>query len=368
MEMERRRWPAVLLTAPCPDFAGLCRASRRLQPQAAIFGLCSPAAEPLVRPLAGTSLTDYVICPPTRRDVERIVQAADAASAAGTPTGRPANLAPHVLAELLAATNAVPTLEQRLASLASRLLGLQARWVNADDLPADAQPLLLAAGHVPRALTCPAAAQPLPPAAQEFLAAVQQCLPALWAAAERTESLHRLAITDALTGAYNRRYFYHLTDQILRQAGEKNLRASLLLYDIDDFKRYNDQYGYAAGDEILRDTAALMRQICRQRDVVARIGGDEFAVLFWDADQPRHPGSQPLENALELADRFRRALHKHKFSSLGPEATGTLTISGGLARFTSDGHTCRQLLRSADAALKAAKRSGKDAVRLVGAE
>ncbi|MGB2823897.1 MAG: GGDEF domain-containing protein, partial [Phycisphaerae bacterium] len=228
-------------------------------------------------------------------------------------------------------------------------------------------PLLLAAGNAPRVLV-PRGPTRSCDAARSYLAAVQTALPALLAAARRTEELHRLAITDHLTGAYNRRYFYGRTEQVLQRAEREGTHATLLLYDIDDFKRYNDTYGHAAGDEILRDTAALMKRITRSRDVVARIGGDEFAVLFVGGDEPRSPNSQPPENAYALADRFRRAVQAHAFTSLGPEATGTLTISGGLAGFPRDGRYVRELLRKADIALRAAKASGKNAIHLVGRE
>jgi diguanylate cyclase (GGDEF)-like protein len=188
------------------------------------------------------------------------------------------------------------------------------------------------------------------------------------ASARRTEALHKLAITDHLTGAYNRRHFYHITDHILRQAKASQFRVTLLLYDIDNFKHYNETYGHAAGDEILRDTAMLMKRTSRSHDVVARIGGDEFAVLFWDVEAPRRPQSKPLEDFFMLAERFRLAVSSHSFASLGPEAQGVLTISGGLANFPADGDSCRQLLRAADHALRNIKRSGKNGIQLIGGE
>jgi len=247
----------------------------------------------------------------------------------------------------------------------SALLAAPVAWVDLEEVPDGAKPLLLAAGDAPRVLV-PRAARRSSEATRSYLAAVQAALPALLAAARRTEELHRLAITDHLTGAYNRRYFYRRTEQVLRQAGREGGPVTLLLYDIDDFKRYNDTYGHAAGDEILRDTAALMTRITRSRDLVARIGGDEFAVLFVGGEEPRSPNSQPPENAYALADRFRRAVQAHAFESLGPEATGTLTISGGLAGFPRDGRYVRELLRKADMALREAKASGKNAIHLIG--
>ena len=109
-----------------------------------------------------------------------------------------------------------------------------------------------------------------------------------------------------------------------------------------------------------------MTRITREHDVVARIGGDEFAVLFWDEEPPRRPDSRHPDTARQLADRFVAAITRHHFGSLGPEAQGVLTISGGLATFPWDGADCRDLLRHADMALRRAKTSGKAAIHLVG--
>ena len=240
-------------------------------------------------------------------------------------------------------------------------------WTQVHRLASKAEVLLLAEGDPPRALVAETCRIGRDKSTGAFLCAIQQCLPALMRAAERTRGLHRLAVTDYLTGAYNRRYFYFRTEQILRRARLGAFRVALLLYDIDNLKRYNDEFGYAVGDEILKETVMLMRETTRARDIVARIGGDEFAMLFWDP-QPRLPDSRPPESALVLAERFRQALRGHAFRSLGPGASGALTISGGLASFPRDGGTCRELLRAADRGLKQAKRSGKDGIRLIGRE
>jgi len=369
--MSGRHWPAVVIAADQDDFAALCRASRRLQRDSRLLGLCSPAGEPAVRELLGGDggggggpLDDYLIWPPTREELRDL---RDIAAATAPPAGA-AIEPPHpgsVLAGLLEAACSVPSLEEAVARAVGELLGARVVWADVAEAPAGAR-LLLAAAPAPRVLVATGSAAVPVGEAGETLRAVRACLPALLAAARRTEDLHRLATTDHLTGAANRRYFYRATDDILRRAGHKQLRATLLLYDIDDFKRYNDTYGHAAGDEILRDTAALMRRTCRSHDLVARIGGDEFAVLFWDDERPRLPDSHPPEAASALADRFRKAVQTHVFPSLGPEARGTLTISGGLANFPRDGQTCVELLRRADLALREAKTSGKNAIYLVG--
>ena len=364
--MSGRRWRTVVLTTPQTDFDGLCRAARRLQRRARIFALCGAMDEPDVQRLRGKALDDYFIFPPTQMDVSRLEgsDASERPNAAGETA--PQALTAGQLARLVEAATSFSSLEDAVAALFASRVGAAAAWVDAEKVSPDVEPLLLAEADRRRALLAEAPKGEANFDATALATAVGECLPALLATARRTESLHRLAITDHLTDTYNRRYFYHLTDHILRQAAEKNFRATLLLYDIDDFKHYNDTYGYAAGDEILRATAELMRQTTRSHDVVARIGGDEFAVLFWDPDEPRTAGSQPPETAHVLADRFRKTVTEHRFKSLGAEAIGVLTISGGLASFPQHGRTCRELLRKADEAIKAAKTSGKDGIQLVG--
>lgn len=361
MEMRRGRFPAIVLTAPRPGLAGLCRASRRLQPDARIFALCSIASEPEVRSLVGKVLDDYFIYPPTNSELEVLrspMRQSRYPTAAALPPGE--------LVRLFEAASSTETLEARLEEMVGRRIAAAVMWADAETLNGRAGPLLLTAGDAPRALVPVEPLARIDEAARAFISAVQDCLPVLTATARRTESLHRLAITDHLTGAYNRRYFYHVTDRVIRRTSRKDFRVTLLLYDIDDFKRYNDTYGHAAGDEILRETAALMKRITRTQDIVARIGGDEFAVLFWDTEPPRSPNSQPLQTAYALADRFRKTVQKHEFRSLGPEARGVLTISGGLASYPADGQSCRELLRAADKALKTVKNTGKNAICLVG--
>jgi len=364
-DMARGRWDTVVISAPRGELRGLLRASRRLQAEARVLAVCPPAAEADVRPLTDEGLDDYLIHPPTRGELAALLRPpAGAPAPAAAPTA--GGLSTSDLAALVAAATSPAELEARVAETIAELLGAPVGWRDADSLDPDRAPLLVTAGQPPRALLARDAAACPDEALRARLDELQQVLPALFESARRTESLHRLAITDHLTGAYNRRYFYHLTGRVLLRAGQHGRRAALLLYDFDNFKRYNDVYGHAAGDEILRDTAAMMRSICRAHDVVARIGGDEFAVLFWDPGPPRSPSSRPLETAQAMADRFRQAILQHKFPSLGPEAVGALTISGGLATFPADGQTCRELLRSADRALEAAKRAGKNIIKLVG--
>ncbi|MFI4861485.1 MAG: diguanylate cyclase [Phycisphaerales bacterium JB063] len=186
---------------------------------------------------------------------------------------------------------------------------------------------------------------------------------ARWLALEKhVAQLERQAMTDELTGVWNRRYFQQFLEERLRAAGRERQQVTLLVFDIDNFKQYNDNYGHPAGDDILRETARLIQSLVRDHDVVARIGGDEFAVVFWDKGEPRHLGSQHPDNVLGIARRFQKAISEHKFPKLGTEAVGTLTVSGGLAGFPWDGRTPEELIAQADAMAIQSKRKGKNAV------
>lgn len=192
--------------------------------------------------------------------------------------------------------------------------------------------------------------------------------------------LEKLATEDDLTGLKNRRYIWEFSRQIIERAQKENAQVTLLVFDIDNFKRYNDIYGHFAGDEILKQAAILIRRCCRNHDVVGRIGGDEFAVVFWDdprkhtdtsdkTDERRSSASDHPKEVVFIAKRFVKALEKTDLSALsglGPEGKGVLTISGGLASFPQDGQTIQQLFIQADKALLEAKKSGKNRIYLVG--
>lgn len=191
---------------------------------------------------------------------------------------------------------------------------------------------------------------------------------------ERHGLMQKLAITDDLTGLYNCRYFNHFLGRILERAKAGRFAVTLLLFDIDDFKRYNDTFGHGVGDEILRQTASLMKRCCRDHDLVARIGGDEFAVVFWEKDAPRVPYDQQSlrhnrvpSTPMIIAQRFRKLLGSSEFSALGPAGKGELTISGGMAVYPFDGQSPAELIKAADEAqMFGAKKSGKNSIALVG--
>lgn len=192
---------------------------------------------------------------------------------------------------------------------------------------------------------------------------------------QQLRRLERLATTDDLTDLKNRRYILEFARQVLERGRTGGGRVTLLLFDIDNFKHYNDVYGHLAGDEILRQAGILMRRCCRPHDVVGRIGGDEFAVIFWDdpyrigggagTDRRSSSADHPA-GAISVAQRFRKEFGDAELPMLGPEGRGVLTISGGLASFPRDGGTIQELLERADMALLEAKRDGKNRIYLVG--
>jgi diguanylate cyclase (GGDEF)-like protein len=193
----------------------------------------------------------------------------------------------------------------------------------------------------------------------------------------RLDILERLATEDDLTGLKNRRYIWEFARQVLERARQDAGRVTLMVYDIDDFKHYNDRYGHPTGDRILKEAAELMNRCCRSHDVVGRIGGDEFAVIFWDDPLKRLDADAPerrmdrMDHPREpifIAKRFQHALENANLDLLGPGGKGVLSISGGLASYPYDGDTVEQLFEKADEALLDAKRSGKNRVYLVGSE
>jgi diguanylate cyclase (GGDEF)-like protein len=191
---------------------------------------------------------------------------------------------------------------------------------------------------------------------------------------QKIRQLEELATTDELTGLKNRRYIWEFTKQIIAHAQKTDGRVTLMIFDIDNFKHYNDVYSHLAGDEILRQAAILMKKSCRAHDIVGRIGGDEFAVIFWDdprkqkqfSESERRSRADHPREAIFIANRFRSLLKKTELPMLGDEGKGVLAISGGLASFPRDGKNIQELFAQADRALLDAKKSGKNRIYLVG--
>jgi diguanylate cyclase (GGDEF)-like protein len=190
----------------------------------------------------------------------------------------------------------------------------------------------------------------------------------------RIQILEKLATEDDLTGVKNRRYLLAFLNRLITRAQTEDIRIHLLVFDIDNFKKYNDLCGHPVGDRVLQQTSKMMRQSSRSHDVIARIGGDEFAVVFWDWPANRKPTEQerrtgktnsPLE-FVTIINRFKKLLSTNQLPDLGAKGPVELTISGGIATYCDNCNTVQQLLQQADNALLEAKNSGKNRVYLVG--
>ncbi|MEQ9095747.1 MAG: GGDEF domain-containing protein [Phycisphaerales bacterium] len=180
----------------------------------------------------------------------------------------------------------------------------------------------------------------------------------------RQRTLAVEANTDPLTGAWNRRHFDATLAKAIQAAGEARRDLSVLVFDIDDFKQYNDEHGHDAGDEILREVVQLLQSVIRPTDKVCRIGGDEFAVIFDDPSGPREPTSRHPRSVVGVAKRFQQQVAAKRFPKLGEDAPGRLTISGGLATFPWDGLDGASLVRAADQRAMESKHQGKNAIEL----
>lgn len=188
---------------------------------------------------------------------------------------------------------------------------------------------------------------------------------ALWLALqEQHAQLKTAALTDPLTGAWNRRYLDRFLAGAIARAHRQRRDVTLLLFDIDNFKAFNDRFGHVAGDEILREVVSLLQSVIRPSDRVCRVGGDEFAVVFDDPDGRRDSHSRHPASIYDIAVRFQKQIREHRFPKLGEEARGALTISGGMAAYPWDSHDAIGLIEHADRLLLESKRQGKGVISI----
>ena len=180
--------------------------------------------------------------------------------------------------------------------------------------------------------------------------------------ADMLEELERQAVTDPLTGAGNRRSFETYLAQSMELAASRGLPLRLMVFDIDDFKQYNDRFGHAAGDEVLRETVALLRAVIRRGDAVFRIGGDEFVVVFGDPDSPRTSGSPPLASVEQIVARFAESIRTLRLPALGERGLAAIGVSAGMASYPEDGTNAASLVAAADRRAMESKRRGKSTV------
>src|SRR5215470_12105656 len=157
--------------------------------------------------------------------------------------------------------------------------------------------------------------------------------------AEANARLAQLAVTDGLTGLYNHRHFHERLALEVERSGRNGLPLALFMIDVDHFKRYNDDHGHPAGDEVLRQVARLLSDGRRVNDFCARYGGEEFAVVLVDT---------PKLTAFQVAEKLRQRVADHPFEGAADQPDGRLTVSIGVAAFSEDAPDAEGLVRAAD--------------------
>ncbi len=169
--------------------------------------------------------------------------------------------------------------------------------------------------------------------------------------AHYVERVKQLAYLDGLTGIFNRRFFELRIMEEIERARRYGTGMAVIMADIDQFKRLNDEFGHVLGDEVLRQVSSLFHQQLRKIDVVCRYGGEEFAILLTQTN---------AQHAMNIAEKLRKMVAGWQF----PGVPRTVTISAGAAAFPDHGMTRDDLVRAADAALYAAKQAGRNRVCL----
>ncbi len=167
---------------------------------------------------------------------------------------------------------------------------------------------------------------------------------------QANNELNILATTDPLTGAYNRRQFFTLSEKELAKKSRYNGPISIIMLDIDHFKQINDKYGHAAGDLALQKVMGCLREVCRSYDIIGRLGGEEFAICCSQA---------ALEGTVALAERIRETCEKMEITF--QEETFHMTASFGVTELTLE-ESFDEALHRADHLLYEAKQAGRNRV------
>jgi diguanylate cyclase (GGDEF)-like protein/PAS domain S-box-containing protein len=197
----------------------------------------------------------------------------------------------------------------------------------------------------------PRSMRPARDAEQRLRAMADRVGPAL-ANLKLRDALREMALRDGLTGMYNRRYLEDALNRELHRAERSGKHVSVLMIDIDHFKRFNDKYGHDAGDFVLGEVARAIARSIRPSDIACRYGGEELVLVLPEAD---------LECAHERAEELRRAIRDTKLTHLG-QSLPTPSASFGIAVYPANGAQPIELLKAADQALYRAKQEGRDRV------
>jgi len=171
------------------------------------------------------------------------------------------------------------------------------------------------------------------------------------------EFYKELSRKDGLTDLYNHRFFHQLLETEISRADRYSRVVSLIMIDIDTFKRYNDSHGHPAGDVALRQLARVLRESSRSCDYVARYGGEEFTIIVPEVG---------IDSARRMAERIRKLVDETPFEGEDVMADGSLTISIGVATYPIQASGKCELIDSADKALYEAKSHGRNRVVVFG--
>lgn len=164
-----------------------------------------------------------------------------------------------------------------------------------------------------------------------------------------------MAVTDGLTGLYNRHFLNTHLENMVHQSVKNGKKLALMIMDMDHFKQVNDTYGHDAGDRILKQLSEVIQRTARSTDLAARFGGEEFVVLMPETDE---------QSALTAANRMREIVEATPFVINAGGETITKTVSIGIANSHPDGDSAEALIKRADEALYSAKRGGRNQVKV----
>jgi two-component system, cell cycle response regulator len=169
--------------------------------------------------------------------------------------------------------------------------------------------------------------------------------------AQYHEEIYNLMVTDALTQASTKRFFLETLEREILRAQRHGRPLSLVMFDIDHFKKINDTYSHLAGDDVLRELGATIRAQVRAEECFARYGGEEFALVLPEASR---------DGAVTVAEKFRAAVESQRFNFEG--SVIPVTISLGVAELVAGMKSPQQLIKAADDKLYESKRSGRNRV------
>ncbi len=171
--------------------------------------------------------------------------------------------------------------------------------------------------------------------------------------ATMVQQIQHMADCDGLTQLYNKRYFFERMDEEIDKGRISGKALSIFMFDLDNFKHYNDTNGHQAGDEALKITGKLLLDRKRDTDVAARYGGEEFIVILPDT---------PHAGAYEFAESVRKIIESHPFPHGANQPLGKVSISGGVASYPEHGYTAQALIETADSCLYKAKQAGRNRI------